>query len=212
MKNENDTEARNKIVADLRSEELRQGREITMLANEGVSAQGLGLVVDDIIFAPVIGAKTLATGKNQYNEDASGLADQGFAIAAFIPFGKSIGTGEKVIVEGLEHADELGRVVVKGEIHHIASDKAIKSGYTEQFETIFNNAGMTLDDAANKVFLENHSGGHTVKYKEYVLDKLENATRGLSGDDANKALNHVLNDLKTELTNNPRMPYKDGIK
>jgi hypothetical protein len=50
-----------------------------------------------------------------------------------------------------------------------------------------------------------------VKYKEYVLDKLENATRGLSGDDANKALNQALSDLKTELKNNPRMPYKDGI-
>ncbi len=184
----------------------------------------------------MIGANTLATGKNQYGEEVTDT-EKGFAAAAIIlpiiPIG---GTGkvveeigeeviehassiEKLAVKGseeiAEHANEIEsgvEKIVKGEIHHIASDKAIKSGYIEQFENIFNNAGMTLDDDANKVFLENHSGGHTVKYKEYVLDKLDNATRGLSGDDANKALKQVLIDLKTELINNPRIPYKGGIK
>jgi RHS repeat-associated protein len=46
----------------------------------------------------------------------------------------------------------------KPEIHHIATDKGIKSGWTARFTAIFAKAGMTLQDAANKVAVPGHYG------------------------------------------------------
>lgn len=43
-----------------------------------------------------------------------------------------------------------------GELHHIASAKFIKSGFTGLYEVIFYNTGMSLDGAANKLFLNDH--------------------------------------------------------
>jgi hypothetical protein len=100
---------------------------------------------------------------------------------------------------------------VKGEVHHIASNKSLVSGYTAQYEKIFKNAGMSLDDDENLIFLENHSGAHTNAYKQYVLRYLTNAIKGLKGDAAKEALTEALNELKEQLIENPRMPYKGGL-
>jgi len=98
------------------------------------------------------------------------------------------------------------------ELHHIASDKAIKSGFTEAYEAIFKEAGMTLKDPTNIVDLVGHSGGHTVAYKQYVLDYLKRATSGLTSmESKNAALKSALNELKEQLLKNPRMPYKGGL-
>lgn len=99
----------------------------------------------------------------------------------------------------------------KGEIHHIASDKSLVSGFTAQYEKIFKNAGMSLKDDANLIFLENHGGAHTKVYKQYVLDYITNATKSLKGDAAKEALTKALSDLKEQLIKNPKMPYKGGL-
>lgn len=101
--------------------------------------------------------------------------------------------------------------VRKGELHHIASDKSIVSGFTAQYEKIFKNAGMSLQDDANLIFLENHSGAHTKVYKQYVLDYIETATKGLKGYKAKVALTAALENLKKQLIENPKMPYKGGL-
>ncbi|MGE5661901.1 MAG: RHS repeat-associated core domain-containing protein, partial [Ignavibacteriales bacterium] len=98
-----------------------------------------------------------------------------------------------------------------GEIHHIASDKSIKSGFTEAYKKIFDKAGMSLQDDANKIFLEGHSGAHTKAYKQYVLDYITQATEGLSGQTAKDALIRALKDLMGQMIKNPQMPYKGGL-
>ena len=100
---------------------------------------------------------------------------------------------------------------ITGEWHHIASDKSLVSGYTAQYEKIFKNAGMTLQDNENLMFLQNHSGEHTVAYKQYVLDYIEYATKGLSGSAAKEALTSALGQLKDQLIANPLMPYRGGM-
>jgi hypothetical protein len=110
-----------------------------------------------------------------------------------------------------ETGEIVGLEIKAGELHHIASNKAINSGFTKEYQEIFNKAGMRLDDAANKIFLEGHSGGHTIKYKQYVLDYLKGSTEGLSGDAYKKALQGSLDDLGKQLKKNPRMPYKGGL-
>jgi hypothetical protein len=130
--------------------------------------------------------------------DAVGiLVDTAAAIVPFVPGG--VGTVIKV---------SRGTEKVVGEIHHIASNKAIKSGFTDAFKKIFDKAGMKLSDAANKVFLEGHKGGHTKKYKEFVLNYLEKATKGLEGTKAKEALTNALGELKEILKSNPKLPYE----
>lgn len=99
----------------------------------------------------------------------------------------------------------------KCENHHIASDKSIKSGYTEEYEKVFEQAGMKLNDPANIIPLEGHSGAHTNKYKQYVLDYIKDAVGDLGGEEATKALKDALGDLAQQLIENPRMPYKGGL-
>jgi hypothetical protein len=98
----------------------------------------------------------------------------------------------------------------KTETHHIASDKSIVSGYTKEYEAIFNKAGMDLQDEANLMDLIDHSGGHTKVYRQYVLDTLNEAVTGKTGDTYKNALKNALQGLKNELLDNPRLPYKDG--
>ena len=89
------------------------------------------------------------------------------------------------------------------QIHHIATNKSIASGWTAQYAQVFSKAGMTLDDAANKMVLTGHSGPHTEAYKQYVLTTLQNAVEGLSGADYKRALLEALDGLKKELAENP---------
>ncbi len=100
---------------------------------------------------------------------------------------------------------------IAGQIHHIASDKAIKSGFTEQFRRIFGRADKSLQDAANKVFLEGHAGRHSPKYHQYVLGRLQTATRGLSGDAYSRALDGELGALRGELLRNPDLVRGVGL-
>ena len=130
--------------------------------------------------------------------DAVGvIVDTAAAVVPFVPGG--VGSAIKVS-RGVEK--------VAGELHHIASNKAIKSGFTDAFKKIFDKAGMKLSDAANKVFLEGHKGGHTKAYKEFVLGYLEKATKGLEGTKAKEALTNALGELKDILKSNPRLPYE----
>ena len=123
--------------------------------------------------------------------------------------GESAGT--TACTEAGQIADDVAGNATKGEWHHIASDKSIVRGDTEPYAQIFRNAGMSLQDDANLMFLQNHSGAHTTAYKEYVLNTLTEATEGLSGNTAKDALIAALDKLKAQLLANPLMPYKGGL-
>lgn len=137
--------------------------------------------------------------------------------------GKDLITGDKIsrklLLICLISPTEAGDIGIrqgtkgasKGELHHIASDKSLISGFTAKYEKIFKNAGMNLQDDANLIFLEGHSGAHTKVYKQYILNYIINATKGLKGDAAKEALTKALTDLKDQLIKNPKMPYKGGL-
>ncbi|MFY0562347.1 AHH domain-containing protein [Archangium lansingense] len=74
-------------------------------------------------------------------------------------------------------------VDAEGPEHHIATDKwteASHSGgpWTPKFKQLFEQAGMSLDDPANKVRVRGHVGPHPQEYHEEVLDRLRDAMKG----------------------------------
>jgi RHS repeat-associated protein len=99
----------------------------------------------------------------------------------------------------------LGGIPAVGvcQIHHVATNKALKSGWTALFKTIFDKAGMSLDDAINKLALDGHKGRHSPRYHQWVLDTLRSAVQGLDGADYKKALTEALDYLKAELKKAP---------
>ncbi|MBJ6765018.1 AHH domain-containing protein [Myxococcaceae bacterium JPH2] len=72
-------------------------------------------------------------------------------------------------------------VDVEGPEHHIASDKFSTSSnnggpWTPRYQELFDKAGMSLDDAANKVRVPGHKGPHPQEYHEEVFRRLRDAT------------------------------------
>ncbi|XXF75191.1 AHH domain-containing protein [Myxococcaceae bacterium GXIMD 01537] len=81
------------------------------------------------------------------------------------------------------HGAASGPVDAQGPEHHIATDKwtdATHSGgpWTPRFEEIFDRAGMSLNDPANKVRVRGHIGPHPREYHEEVFRRLDEATTG----------------------------------
>jgi hypothetical protein len=70
---------------------------------------------------------------------------------------------------------------------------------------LFAKAGMSLQDEENLLDLAGHAGRHSNEYHQYVLDTLNDATKGLSGPAFREALVNALNELKNELLANPGM-------
>lgn len=65
-------------------------------------------------------------------------------------------------------------VEVEGPEHHIASDKFSTSAnnggpWTPRYQELFDKAGMSLDDAANKVRVPGHKGPHPQEYHEEIF-------------------------------------------
>jgi hypothetical protein len=74
-------------------------------------------------------------------------------------------------------------VDAEGPEHHIATDKwteATHSGgpWTPRFQEIFDRAGMSLNDPANKVRVRGHLGPHPQEYHQEVYRRLDEATTG----------------------------------
>ncbi len=88
-------------------------------------------------------------------------------------------------------------------IHHIATNKNWVSTLTggpwsPQFEKIFQKAGMTLEDAANKVAIPGHAGPHPEAYHRAIFDRLSNVTDGLSGQAYKDALLNELGQISQD--------------
>ena len=74
-------------------------------------------------------------------------------------------------------------VDAEGPEHHIATDKwmdATHGGgpWTPRFQEIFDRAGMSLNDPANKVRVKGHVGPHPQEYHEEIYRRLDEATTG----------------------------------
>ena len=70
----------------------------------------------------------------------------------------------------------------EGHEHHIASNKWWTSPHqggpwSPRLKKLFDRAGMSLDDAANKVRVKGHKGPHPREYHEEVFERLREATQ-----------------------------------
>ena len=79
-------------------------------------------------------------------------------------------------------ASASGPVEPEGHEHHIATNKwwdstNLGGPWSPKFQEIFDRAGMSLDDAANRVRVPGHKGPHPVEYHLEVFRRLQRATR-----------------------------------
>ena len=97
-------------------------------------------------------------------------------------------------------------VDAEGPEHHIATDKwtdATHSGgpWTPKFQRIFDRAGMSLNDPANKVRVKGHQGPHPQEYHERIHKRLEEATKGCNSiEQCRKALTEELQRLAKQIS------------
>lgn len=65
------------------------------------------------------------------------------------------------------------------QVHHIFTDKAIKTGFTKRFDFYLKGAGIDFQDAINLVPILGHKGRHGSKHWTPILKSLKKATKGL---------------------------------
>ncbi|MDC0707676.1 AHH domain-containing protein [Stigmatella sp. ncwal1] len=93
-----------------------------------------------------------------------------------------------------------------GPAHHICTNKNLVSAatggpWTPLCEKIFKKAGMTLEDAANKVQLKGHEGPHPELYHKKVVSRLQDAVSRCRTTEACRAnLKEELAKIADELT------------
>jgi hypothetical protein len=96
----------------------------------------------------------------------------------------------------------------KPDEHHIATVENSKSTarggpWTQRFKAIFDKAGMSMEDPANKVSLPGHRGPHPQEYHEIVFQRLSEATRHCSTrQECAVALRAALKELAAEISQN----------
>jgi hypothetical protein len=96
-------------------------------------------------------------------------------------------------------------VDAQGHEHHIATNKwwtsTDKGGpWSPKFKKLFDRAGMSLDDPANRVRVQGHQGPHPKEYHEEILARLQRAMRGCrSIPQCREALTAELENLAVEI-------------
>jgi hypothetical protein len=102
----------------------------------------------------------------------------------------------------------------KPEWHHIATIENSKSSlrggpWTPRFQEIFDKAGMSMNDPANKVQLIGHKGPHPQGYHEVVHRRLSKATEFCPNKrECERALREALRELAAELTDTDSELYR----
>ena len=102
----------------------------------------------------------------------------------------------------------------KAEWHHIATIENSKSSlrggpWTPRFKEIFDKAGMSMNDPANKVQLIGHKGPHPEAYHQAVHKRLYDATRACPNQrECAHALRKALQKLAAELNKADSDLYK----
>jgi hypothetical protein len=102
----------------------------------------------------------------------------------------------------------------KPEVHHIATVENEKSTlrggpWTQRFKKIFDKAGMSMEDPANKVSIEGHKGPHPQAYHAEVHERLDRATATCQNtQQCRAALVDELRRLAQELSDKNSKIYK----
>jgi hypothetical protein len=90
--------------------------------------------------------------------------------------------------------------------HHIATNKwwdstHLGGPWSPRFQKLFDRAGMSLDDAANKVRVPGHKGPHPVEYHRDVLKRLNEAMEDCSSmKQCRESLTSALRELAAEIS------------
>jgi hypothetical protein len=106
----------------------------------------------------------------------------------------------------MEAQGPSGAVAVAGPEHHIATNKNTESDvrggpWTPRFQELFDRAGMSLDDAANRVHVPGHQGPHPEQYHREVFRRLSTRTRDCSSiQQCRSALVRELQKLARDIT------------
>ncbi|MFO0755161.1 MAG: FG-GAP-like repeat-containing protein [Byssovorax sp.] len=150
----------------------------------------------------------IATAGGLSGEVIGGITSAtGFGAAIGVP---AIAVSTAVVVggvgnmaAGIRAMATLGSGSGKAPVHHVMTNKNPTSTdrggpWTPRFEAMAKEAGMTLEDAANKVEVPGHQGPHPQQYHEAVFQRLQAATRGLSGDAYTRAFRAELEAIRTE--------------
>jgi hypothetical protein len=177
------------------------GSEIVLAAYNGVTALDEGYQRDGVVGAiedhltqsiPILGMYDM--GENLYLAVQKGDPEE-LGAAALPVFEAAVG-----MVAGAKLAASARAI----QEHHIATVKNLTSSarggpWTPRFAEVFDRAGMSMEDAANRVPVPGHKGPHPQAYHEHVFERLNGATRGLSGVPAESALRGELAGLRSQI-------------
>ncbi|WP_375744466.1 AHH domain-containing protein [Corallococcus interemptor] len=99
-----------------------------------------------------------------------------------------------------------GAVTADVHEHHIATNKwwestASDGPWSPRFQKFFDQAGMSLDDAANRVPIKGHKGPHPKEYHETVYERLRDAMEDCGTmHQCREALTKALRELAEEIS------------
>ncbi|MFP2912885.1 AHH domain-containing protein, partial [Pyxidicoccus sp. 3LFB2] len=135
-----------------------------------------------------------------------GAAAQVEAVAVSAAGEVSIALAPGAVAMSVQGASGAAVVAAGGPEHHIATNKNSESDvrggpWTPKFQDIFDRAGMSLDDAANRVHVPGHKGPHPRAYHQEVFNRLDRVTaRCRTLDHCRKALTAELMRLAKEIS------------
>ena len=179
-------------------------------------SKGAAPPLDDSDPNPVTGVTTHEIVQNASQKMDQVIQIQNEVVAAADPTGQAAALNSKL------HGDTIGvSMSVAGPlvecarigsttetvVHHIATNKNIKGGFTAALTEIFAKADMTLEHEANKmpISTEFHSGPHPPAYHQMVLNKTRDAVAGKSGVAAQNALIRTLNQIREFIQIHPEI-------
>jgi hypothetical protein len=161
-------------------------------------------------FAPIAGEisdfSEVFSGVGPNGETLSGWERGATFVAAGIPFVPAKIAREAVGAAGKAADDVVSAArpaISAPPLHHIATNKnwisTVSGGpWSPRFEVIFKKAGLSLNDALNKVRIPGHHGPHPGEYHNAIFQRLQSATDRLSGEAYRAALLSELDELAKE--------------
>jgi len=181
------------------------------LPEAGLASQGLALEGEGATLAAVEQVQSVALG--------AGRVHVAFTSGAAVATKRKVEEQEEEEAERREAqrpAPQVRRTPVvvpgvdeeerdDGNWHHIATNKNDESTarggpWTPQFRDIFEQAGMSLNDPANLVWVPGHKGPHPKEYHERVFRRLRDAVADCTSREACAvALSSELHQLATEI-------------
>jgi hypothetical protein len=166
----------------------------------GIAFKPLGIVTD---------LRDLAASGLHYWEEPNlldgglTLLNGGSLLADMNPFADGIAETLEGVLRLAKARQEAAAAAAMAHLHHLATNKnwvstARGGPWSPRFQAMFERAGMTLEDEANKVLVLGHGGPHPEAYHQAVYERLATATEGLQGDAYTTALRAELDVLAVE--------------